>query len=203
MDWRYLAGFVDGEGSICLSRGGSYRYKNVPRVPTYRPWFAISNNHRGVLELIREFVGLGTIQNHPRSNPNAKPGYSFQVGGLCIEPVLRGLHPYLIIKKRQAEVALSFIERRRHQRTRPFTEEDYAFVEEMRRLNDRHPGRGAPIQPLPKPRHRAVYGSIGSKNSGHASEGLGVGLAIEYSGWWRGARSGCAQAQLHKILGVP
>lgn len=73
MDWSYLAGFVDGEGSICLSRGGSYRYKNVP-------------------------------------------GYAFQAQGFCIELLLRSIEPYLIIKKRQAEVAIAFIERRKQQR---------------------------------------------------------------------------------------
>ena len=72
MDWRVLAGFVDGEGSICLSRGGCYRYKDVPRVPTYRPWLAISNNHRGVLELTCDFVGAGHDTRPSTEQPQSK-----------------------------------------------------------------------------------------------------------------------------------
>jgi hypothetical protein len=166
VDWSYVAGFVDGEGSLCIHRGGTYVYKGVPRWPTYRPLIAVSNNHRGVLEQMRDFIGFGSIHNHPRSSPNAKLGYALHLSGFRIAPVLEKLQPLLIIKKRQAEVMLAFIERRRRQKTRPFTSEDYAHVEEMRRLNDRAPGKGSPIMPIPDPRLRQPWGSIGVKEIG-------------------------------------
>jgi hypothetical protein len=123
---------------------------------------AASNNHRGVLEQIQAFVGFGSIQVHPRNTTTQKPAYALHLNGLRVLSVAKQLAPLLIIKQRQAEVMIAFIERRLVQKTRPFTDEDYAFVAEMRRLNDRAPGRGSPIVPLPTPRERAQYGSIGS-----------------------------------------
>lgn len=163
VNWSYLAGFIDGEGSICLSRGGSYRYKGVARVPTYRPLLAVSNNNRDVLRQILEFVGFGTLHVHPSRSPNARTGYVAYFSGLRIKSVLKNLVPHLIVKKRQAEVAIGFIERRESQRTRPFTDEDYAYVDTMRRLNDRVPTKGSPIQPLPAPRKRKPWRSIGKR----------------------------------------
>lgn len=161
MDWSYLAGFIDGEGSLMLVRSGSYRYKNVPRVPTYRPNLAITNNHRGVLEATRDFVGLGRVYMRRRASPHHRDSYIFMASGFRLMPIIQNLLPHLIIKRVQAEVMIAFIERRVIQRTKPFTHEDYSLVQRMQLLNNRHWDHGSPMQPIPEPRPRARRNSVG------------------------------------------
>lgn len=155
MDWSYVAGFLDGEGSISLARGGSYRYKGVRREPTYRPAVSLSNTNREVLDAIATFVGIGKVHVHREERGN-KTGFVYMLTGQRASKLLAGVLPHLIVKREQAEIALAFIERRAAQRTRPFTDEDYDFVRRMRTVNARAPGRGTPIRPLPAPTHKLL-----------------------------------------------
>ena len=47
MDWNYLAGFLDGEGSIIIK---------PPRVRLY-----ISNTNKDILNQIKDFVKCGSV----------------------------------------------------------------------------------------------------------------------------------------------
>jgi predicted DNA-binding protein YlxM (UPF0122 family) len=67
IDWGYIAGYFDGEGSA-----GLYRDKNG-----HETWgISFHNSHQGSLEAIQKFLGAGSIQQRAGTN---KPMYILQV----------------------------------------------------------------------------------------------------------------------------
>lgn len=87
MDWRYIAGFVDGEGSIVKNGETDYR-------------IAIPQAHEGVLNEIRNFSGVGNICKIKKRQEHWKESWIYTVARQ--EDVLfflKKVSPYLIIKK--------------------------------------------------------------------------------------------------------
>jgi hypothetical protein len=105
----YLAGFIDGEGSLILDRkvateGGVQRVWFTPRL-------TIGNTHLGVLSAIKETIGGGFIQSHgKRVNPRHKPAWQYNLcGRRQMEPLLKRLAPLLLVKRAQADELLAFM----------------------------------------------------------------------------------------------
>jgi len=110
----WLAGFVDGEGSIGIARrniGGKYQ--------GYRVFFCITNTNKEILEKIREFAGnIGYIRQHikkknsllesNKSRFGKKETYDFALGKEQAKKFLKLIYPYLQVKKRQAELVINF-----------------------------------------------------------------------------------------------
>ena len=105
----YLAGLLDGEGSIiALKRADG-------TVKSYR--MHIANTHRGVLDWCVQVTGIGTIHHQttpkysldpkrPAAHLMYKPCFSWAVYGVKAASVLRRILPYLHIKRDRAVVAL-------------------------------------------------------------------------------------------------
>ena len=105
MNCDYLAGFLDGEGSIII---------RPPRVRLY-----ISNTNREILDKIKEFVKCGNVYEIKRVDKNKK--WKRQYGwSVCshkdVLRVLKNLKDKLIIKKELCENAISYIENKRWQK---------------------------------------------------------------------------------------
>ena len=105
MNWDYLAGFLDGEGSIIIK---------PPRVRIY-----IANTNRKVLEEIRELVACGTV--YDINMKNKKKHWSNQYGWtICFHQdvlkILKKLKNKLIIKKDLCLQAIKYIEEKRWQK---------------------------------------------------------------------------------------
>jgi hypothetical protein len=144
LNWEYIAGFIDGEGSFSIASSSKKRV-------LYRAVLSVANNDRAILEQIREAFGFGKVYRHTRRNPRSREGWVFHAtGNALLRGVLPILVPSLHVKRRQAECMLEFVERRLVERTRPMTEADIELVRRMQTLNDRAPGKGQPIKPLPK-----------------------------------------------------
>ena len=96
-DARWLALFLDTEGNIVVKR--------VER--NGRKWYgaqvAIAGSHRALLESARSIIGRGTILE--RSGTNA-PMYYLQLSNQQAAGLLRRIYPYLIVKRRQARIAM-------------------------------------------------------------------------------------------------
>ena len=102
MNWDYLAGFLDGEGSIII---------RPPRVRLY-----ISNTNREVLDEIKELVKCGSVYEVNMENKNKK--WKKQYGWtICFHQdvlrILKNLRKRLIIKKELCEKAIAYIENKR------------------------------------------------------------------------------------------
>ena len=103
MNWDYIAGFIDGEGSIIIK---------PPRVRIY-----ISNTNSEVLKKIHEFVGEGFFYENKRIlKPNWKKQYGWGVHDhKKVLKILKKLRKKIYIKRDKCEEAIKYIESKRWQ----------------------------------------------------------------------------------------
>ena len=102
-DTPYLAGFIDGEGTITANFRMTARSKK--EAVHYR--VMIPNTNLIVLQWIQLRWG-GKLENmgKPRSPKHKQVYYLYWGGPDCI-PVIQAVFPYLQIKRRQAELVLA------------------------------------------------------------------------------------------------
>lgn len=104
----WLAALLDGEGSI-----GLWRIRRTANKSgwVYRAGMEICNTNREILEAVRSVVGgwvnIGDVR---KTNPRHKPAFKALLSQRAVLPVLRAVAPYLIIKRRQAEIVMLFRE---------------------------------------------------------------------------------------------
>ncbi len=149
---KYLAGFIDGEGSLMIPKWTD----SASGRTHYRARIAVASSDRVVLEEIRRtFGGILVSQSFPGTKWKA----SFQLvwSDGMVDTVLSSVAPHLRIKGKQASVLSEFMEHRRTTRQRrhgrylaPHPAEVVAYRarlhREMRRLNSRgvHPRESRP-----------------------------------------------------------
>ena len=100
-EWSYLAGIVDGEGSIYIR---SQRDRWLLGYPVLN----ISNTNPRLMEWIKSRFGGSLAAIKPSASTFRKRVLlHLSWTGKRMEPVLEGILPYLIIKRDQAELALA------------------------------------------------------------------------------------------------
>jgi hypothetical protein len=123
-DFAYLAGMIDGEGTITL-----HRHRQHKRIDwQYRPRVLVVNTHRGVLDSLgQRFGGKVTIQTRHEFN---KTLFMWRIIAMDdIHRVLTGCLPYLIVKRERAVLMLEFAAERISRRIGPCRAEKYTEVE--------------------------------------------------------------------------
>ena len=120
MDWGYVAGFIDGEGSIVLYR---YKEKREPFREYLQTRLDMVQSTRVVLEEIRLFlVASGCLSVSLFHHPNVGYGGLKPAGTLYrlsmaskhdLELVLLNVLPHLIVKKQKAIDMLEVLGTRR------------------------------------------------------------------------------------------
>lgn len=104
----WLASAVDFEGTLTLVREKGGKTENgSPRGYKYTPYFIIANTNREIVEKIKELCGCGHIYTKVYENPKWKDIHAFRMGASGIRVILPQILPYLIIKKRQAQIIIS------------------------------------------------------------------------------------------------
>lgn len=126
-DARWMALLVDTEGNIVV--------KHVTR-PDGREWFgaqvAVANTSRALIERAADLAGVGAVLT--REGLNA-PVHYWQTSNRQAAAILRALYPYLIVKRRQAAIAIFTQEQLRHRGGRgPDRLRSDAETELLRRL---------------------------------------------------------------------
>ena len=104
-DAAYLAGFIDGEGCVAISR------KTDPTMRAgygYRLYLAASNTNRPIIDYVRRITGVGFIYNMNRPSKRHKQAYSWQVWSQQARGVLEQILPFLRIKRKRALIAIKF-----------------------------------------------------------------------------------------------
>ncbi len=96
----YIAGLVDGEGSIML----------VTKKNSYLLSLTITNSFRPVLDWVDSVTGLGVIRTKKRYSNKHKVSYFFQSYSYSAAAIIRLIQPYLIIKTEQANLGLAAFE---------------------------------------------------------------------------------------------
>lgn len=103
--WPYLAGLVDGEGTLCINyrtpdpkHGGAVFFSQI----------VIYNTSVPLMKWLIKNAG-GRYYLRSKTNYSRKPQYAwFPSGKKNKENFLLGIMPYLVIKREQAELLLEF-----------------------------------------------------------------------------------------------
>ena len=102
----WVAGLIDGEGTIGVWREARSKNRSGYR---YKVGVQIANTNMELLNTFANVVRGGvTIGDMRRKNPMHKICYKVVVNARFVKPLLECVAPFLVIKKRQAELALEF-----------------------------------------------------------------------------------------------
>lgn len=107
--WAYLAGLIDGEGSFIIQKTSVEKIHKSSRskTPKYLAYFCIGMVDKAPLDLIRDTIGMGKV--YEECVPDRRSIFRIRFGGrVTLIPFVKELLPYLIVKKRQAELLLDF-----------------------------------------------------------------------------------------------
>lgn len=139
VDKAYLAGIMDGEGSISISR------KTDPTMKSgfsFRPCIEISNTDKPLMDWIASTTGLGAIRLYVDHNPKHRPAYKWSLWSNQANQFLNAIRPYLITKRERADIVIEFIKAHSGGKAYLTTEQiasQTAIYDQMKALNKRGP----------------------------------------------------------------
>lgn len=125
--WAYLAGLFDGEGCVHLAL-----HKESGSISLA---LSIVNTNHSVIQWVADLFG-GRIYSKKKAAPD-KDTWIWHASTSIAYRALQGMQPYLIIKRRQADLGIQFFQRvvaydgHRH---KPLTPEERAWRLEQRQL---------------------------------------------------------------------
>lgn len=101
MSPEYLAGIIDGEGTVRVDVSNYvYRY---PRI-------AVVNTHKPLLDAIQREFG-GSVKTHDKNrvalHPNWSDAWAWTTAGKNAVVILNAVLPFLIVKREAAEAVLA------------------------------------------------------------------------------------------------
>lgn len=103
----WLAGVIDGEGSIYISKVKAIRSK---RGFVYMPYLSVSNSNLEFVSRVREVIGKGYVGTKQEKRFDWKDGSEYKGSGSVLRGILPQVLPYLVIKKEVAKKMLEFLE---------------------------------------------------------------------------------------------
>lgn len=106
-DAAYIAGIIDGEGCISLSKKKDPTMRNGYG---YRPFLLVSNTHEPLLRFLQKNTGLGRVYKKKAAKAHHKSGYTWQLWSQQASAVLKWVRPYLRVRHKQADLVIRFAE---------------------------------------------------------------------------------------------
>jgi hypothetical protein len=130
IETAYLAGIIDGEGSIHIcrpKRGGLY-----PRI-------GISNTSKNLIKWLHKKIGSGCIHIFHATETHRICYYLTIEKVEIVKEILERILPYLIVKQNHAETMLEFINLRQQHEVHNtcYTERELTLYFELKKLNRR------------------------------------------------------------------
>jgi hypothetical protein len=120
----FVVGMLEGEGTISLY---SSRGKIYPRVVIY-------NTNLELLKRVQSIIG-GRLSKNAKATERKVPSYALWIHQIMqIKKILEELTPYLITKRRRAELLLKYINRRIESNNRCYTEDVIQILDEWDRM---------------------------------------------------------------------
>ncbi|MGE5524337.1 MAG: hypothetical protein ACM3SS_11525 [Rhodospirillaceae bacterium] len=107
----YLAGVVDSDGSISISKNLPATIKNAPTLknPRYVLHLAVVNTSKDLMEwLVSTFGGVYRPRKMQRPDKQ-RVTYDWRFNNGKALPLLEALKPYLIVKKERAQVGIDLL----------------------------------------------------------------------------------------------
>ena len=107
-DYAYIAGIIDGEGSITFSRNRSGKHNPTPMI------YLCNSSTSMMMKIVMLFRDAGIEYNYYTRNSNHiryKEVHTFRVSkATSLIILIKGIAPYLVAKRQQAELMLQSIE---------------------------------------------------------------------------------------------
>ena len=109
--YAYLAGIIDGEGTIRIEKANRIKTNWVPR---YSAAICAVNTNQEVIELLRQTFTPQCNMRKVEVLQSRKPCYRWGTSGSQItQGILEKLLPFLVIKRSQAELVLEFCRKKK------------------------------------------------------------------------------------------
>lgn len=128
-DAAYLAGIIDGEGSIILGKSRLAINLHV----------SVTNTSRALLEWVEKTTAVGAICDQRAETAVSRRTYFWRCNADAALSLLRQLLPRLVVKRAQAELAISFQERLRDPALKADRSWQLELMTSMRSMNRRGP----------------------------------------------------------------
>src|SRR5208282_6769755 len=112
LQWAYLAGIFDGEGSFSIARGGRKPgYGHIKGYINYQLMISVGNTNMKLHRWLLKIVGGVKYQGHRSKTNRQKDGYNWRLHGKENQKkFILGVFPHLLLKKRQSLIALKMID---------------------------------------------------------------------------------------------
>lgn len=105
----YLAGLIDGEGYVGVTRAlTSKSAKGCKRGAAYRTMLAVRMTDRGPLDFAARVTGLGKVISARIPKGGKRTPWTWVLWSKQAASVLSAIRPYLLVKGPGADVALEF-----------------------------------------------------------------------------------------------
>lgn len=127
IDAAYIAGFLDGEGSIMI----------LPRAKSINVRVTATNCVRSVLDWLVEVTEVGAVVAKSSKNNNARQSYHYVCNAEAALTLLQQVHSYLKIKREQADLAIDAHTRLSDPGLKADPTWQKEYVEKMKNLNQR------------------------------------------------------------------
>ena len=137
IEWSYLAGIIDGEGTITIERTTSLATMRGGRhaTPKFQTTLSVTTTSTVLLDWLQHRLG----GNRYKMTGTNLQCYGWKFNSRKARKILDGVRPYLIIKARQADIVQTFFDGRIGYRNLRCSPEEVARREglyaEIRSLN--------------------------------------------------------------------
>ena len=108
LELAYIAGIVDGEGSISIVR----RHRFTHQDPSFALLVSVSITDEWVIHYLHSTFG-GSVSLQKRNIVSRRPVWSWTIRHKQAGELLKAIYPFLHIKKAQAEIAIRFQARKK------------------------------------------------------------------------------------------
>lgn len=139
LDWAYMAGFIDADGTISIRRKGN---PAKSRKVCYIPHVSISNCDRDVLEWFKFVIGSGAICTKKAIKETHRESYEIRWSYNTALLICKHCIPYLKIKEKQAKILVDewgLCTPRNGKYTEDVWKTKLGLVKRIRKLNMRGP----------------------------------------------------------------
>lgn len=139
-DLAYIAGFIDGEGTLTIRRSVKYKTKNV----YYQAYAVINNTYEPTMRWLHGLLGgsLRQIKQYSKSKTvRHKDIFTLTIEPRMLRVLLPKILPYLKEKKQHAEILLMFLKTKVYGYGRPIPsyviDQREKLIQQIRSLNER------------------------------------------------------------------
>ena len=124
----YIAGCLDCDGCI-----GLWGKKGTTK---YDPCVVFYNNNKDLVDKLKQMIGFGSIYPTTHKNRNHKTGWTYKISNTQTYPLLKRLLPYLVRKRKQANLIHQFYELRwSKEYNASYGKEEREMIEKIKLLN--------------------------------------------------------------------